>query len=129
MSINLGLESTSLWNTWQTAHEVGGERGLLMGSASAGTVGRDSIASFRKQYPHKTDQFEQAYVIDWSQDEWAAACERLHFPRGDLAKFWPHVMSPVGRVYFAGSSADNLNWGMEAATRSANRVAKEIDQA
>jgi monoamine oxidase len=28
-----------------------------------------------------------------------------------------------------GAYADNLNWGMEAATRSANRVAKAIDQA
>ena len=38
-------------------------------------------------------------------------------------------MTPVGRIHFAGSYADNLNWGMEAATRSANRVANEIDQA
>jgi monoamine oxidase len=32
-------------------------------------------------------------------------------------------------VQFAGAYADNLNWGMEAATRSANRVALAIDQA
>ena len=126
MSINLGLEEASLWSVWQPSDEVGGQRGLLLGSASAGTRGRESLASFRKQYPHKTDQFEQAYVLDWSKDEWAAACERRHFPRGELKKFWPHVMTPVGRVHFAGSYADNLNWGMEAATRSAHRVAKEI---
>jgi len=35
----------------------------------------------------------------------------------------------VARVQFAGAYADNLNWGMEAATRSANRVALAIDQA
>ena len=46
-----------------------------------------------------------------------------------LRKFWPHVMTPHGRIHFAGAYADNLNWGMEAATRSANRVAREIDQA
>jgi monoamine oxidase len=28
-----------------------------------------------------------------------------------------------------GAYADNLNWGMEAATRSANRVAAAIDRA
>ncbi len=87
-----------------------------------------SLASFRKQYPYKTDQFAQAYVFDWSRHEWAAACERRAFPRGELTKFWPCLMTPVGRIYFAGSYADNLNWGMEAATRSANRVANEIDQ-
>jgi monoamine oxidase len=48
---------------------------------------------------------------------------------GELRKFWPHVMTPVGRIHFAGAYADNLNWGMEAATRSANRVAKEIEEA
>ena len=38
-------------------------------------------------------------------------------------------MEPVGRVHFAGAYTDNLNWGQEAATRSANRVADAIDAA
>jgi monoamine oxidase len=38
-------------------------------------------------------------------------------------------MAPVGRIHFAGSHADNLNWGMDAATRSANRVAQAIHEA
>ena len=38
-------------------------------------------------------------------------------------------MKPSGRIYFAGASADNLNWGMEASTRSAYRAADEIDKA
>ena len=129
ISINMQLEEPELHGTSQMAREVAGGRGLLLGAAVAGTVGRRSVASFRKQYPHQTDTIEQAYVLDWSRDRWAAACERLPFPRSELAKFWPHVMSPVGRVHFAGSYADNLNWGQEAATRSANRVAIEIDQA
>ena len=59
----------------------------------------------------------------------AFTCERLDFPMGQLKKFWPHVMTPHKRIHFAGAYADNLNWGMEAATRSANRVASEIDRA
>ena len=129
ISINMSFEGSGLWNVWQTAHEVPGERALLMGSASAGTTRKESLDSFRRQYPYKTDQLEQACVIDWSQDEWAAACERRPFPQGELASFWPQLMTPVGRIHFAGSYADNLNWGQEAATRSANRVAIEIDQA
>jgi monoamine oxidase len=34
---------------------------------------------------------------------------------------------PHGRIHFVGAYADNLDWGMEAATRSANRVAEAID--
>ena len=58
-----------------------------------------------------------------------SSCERLSFPLNTLRKVWPHVMTPHNRIHFAGAYADNLNWGMEAATRSANRVAREIDQA
>ena len=72
---------------------------------------------------------EQAYVHNWAKDPWAFNCERSAFPLGTLAKFWPHIMAPVGRIHFAGSHADNLNWGMDAATRSANRVAQVIDEA
>jgi monoamine oxidase len=39
------------------------------------------------------------------------------------------VIEPEGRVHFVGAYADNLNWGMEAATRSAHRVAQAIDAA
>ena len=37
------------------------------------------------------------------------------------------LIEPVGRVYFVGAYADNLNWGQEAGTRSANRIADAID--
>jgi monoamine oxidase len=47
---------------------------------------------------------------------------------GELHKFWPELMKPIGRIHFAGAWADNLNWGMEASTRSANRAANEIDK-
>ncbi|TFG76289.1 MAG: flavin-containing amine oxidase, partial [Flavobacteriales bacterium] len=59
---------------------------------------------------------------------YAPTCEREPFPMGELSKFWPQLMAPEGRIHFAGAYADNLNWGTEAATRSANRVAKAIDQ-
>jgi NAD(P)-binding Rossmann-like domain len=45
------------------------------------------------------------------------------------AEFWPQIHEPAGRIYFAGAYADNLPWGMDAATRSANRVATAIDAA
>jgi multicomponent K+:H+ antiporter subunit A len=44
-----------------------------------------------------------------------------------LARLWPALAEPQGRIHFAGAYADNLNWGMEAATRSANRAAERID--
>ena len=65
----------------------------------------------------------------WAANPWASACERTDYEPGQLGKFWPTLIEPVGRVHFAGAYADNLNWGMEAATRSANRVAEAIHSA
>jgi monoamine oxidase len=41
----------------------------------------------------------------------------------------PRIIEPHGRIHFVGAYADDLNWGMEAATRSANRAADAIDAA
>ena len=62
-------------------------------------------------------------------ETFASTCERQPFPLGQLHKFWPGLMKPHGRIHFAGAYADNLNRGTEAATRSANRVANEINHA
>ena len=87
------------------------------------------LATFRRFYPGPSEDIEQAFVIDWARDPWAMACEPVNYAPGRLRRFWPKVIEPEGRVQFVGAYADNLNWGMEAATRSANRVARAIDQA
>ena len=37
-------------------------------------------------------------------------------------------MQPEGRLYFAGTYADNMSRSMESCIRSAQRVAAEIDK-
>lgn len=128
-SINLDLGHPDLGSIWQVADEVDTHRVALMGTGPGGVSAQRALAAFRQLYPGKRDTIEQALVKDWPKEQFAYTCERLNFPMGQLNKFWPHVMTPHGRIHFAGAYADNLNWGMEAATRSANRVAKEIEQA
>ncbi len=125
---NLDFEDPVLSSVWSMAEEVPTRRGLLVGSASGSADPQQVLATFRQFYPGKSEDIEQVRVVDWPNDPWASACERVSFP-GQLAKFWPKVMESHGRIHFAGAYADNLNWGMEAATRSANRVAAAIDQA
>jgi monoamine oxidase len=50
------------------------------------------------------------------------------FPIGEMHKFWPQVLKPEGRIYFAGTYADNMSRGMESCLRSARRVAGKIDK-
>jgi monoamine oxidase len=129
LSINLELNHPQISALWQVAEEVDTHRVALMGMGPGGTSPQRVLAAFREVYPGKRDTIEQVLVKDWPREQFSPTCERLDFPVGELAKFWPHVLKPCGRIHFAGAYADNLNWGMEAATRSANRVAKEIDQA
>lgn len=129
-SINLETGESAMYLVYETADEVPGDRSILMGSGSPSVTPDEALAAFTKVYPGKRHPtIEQAYVHNWSKDPWAFNCERHPFPLGSLKKFWPHTLEPVGRIHFAGSNADNLPWGMDAATRSANRVAQVIHEA
>lgn len=130
VSINLELDHPDLWATWQSAEEVETHRVIVLGTGPGGVSPQRALAAFREVYPGKgKDSIEQAVSKDWTKDSFAPSCERLPFPIGQLHQYWPHIMEPEGRIHFAGAYADNLNWGTEAATRSANRVANAIDKA
>jgi len=126
---NLDFGEEKLHDVWRMAEEVETPRGLLVGSAAPLTTPGEALETFRKVYPGRSEDVEQALVHDWSRDPWAVACETVHYAPGRLVKIWPRIMEPHGRIHFVGAYADNLNWGMEAATRSANRVARSIDAA
>ena len=128
LSINMDFNHPDLWNVWQSADEVDSHRVIVLGTGPGGISPQRALAAFRELYPGKGDTIEQVVSRDWTKETFSPTCERLPFPIGELSKFWPHLMKPVGRMHFAGAYADNLNWGTEAATRSANRVATAIDK-
>jgi len=114
---------------WPMAEEVDTPRAILVGTALSGATADDSLRAFRRIYPGKTEDIERAVMQTWATERWSWCCERQWFRPGEMHRMWPAIMEPVGRVHFAGAYTDNLNWGMEAATRSANRVALAIDKA
>jgi monoamine oxidase len=128
LSINMDFNHPDLWNVWHSADEVDSHRVIVLGTGPGGISPQRALAAFRELYPGKRDTIEQVVSRDWTKETFSPTCERLPFPIGELSKFWPHLMKPVGRIHFAGAYADNLNWGTEAATRSANRVAMAIDR-
>jgi monoamine oxidase len=130
-SINLETGDGKMGLVYRTADDVPGERRVLMGSGNPTQTPEETIAAFRKFYPGRNkDSIEQCIVHSWPVEEpTAVGCERHAFPFGLLSKIWPHLIEPVGRIHFAGASYDNLPWGQDAATRSANRVAEQIHAA
>lgn len=127
-SINLETGDPLMGLVYETATDVPGSRRVLMGSGKPTQSPEETIAAFRKFYPGKNkDTIEQCIVHQWVFEEpFAYGCERIAFPFGNLAKIWPALLEPVGRIHFAGAAYDNLPWGQDAATRSANRVAEQI---
>ncbi len=130
-SINLISGDPRMTSTWETAQEVPGEKRLLMGYGRAVQEPEETVAALQEFYPGKNKpDIERSIVHQWWKEEpTCAGCERLAFPFGQLRKMWPHMITAVGRIHFAGAAYDNLNWGQDAATRSAKRVAGVIDSA
>jgi len=131
ISPNMEFEDSSLFQIWTSDEEVQTSHGFVAGTATGPSTVEKSLAALRKHYPGKYEdiQPEKSKAVVWATDPWRSACERTDYAPGTLSKFWPGLIEPHGRIHFCGAYADNLNWGQEAATRSANRVAKAIDQA
>ena len=128
-SINMELDHPLISSIWEIPSEVKSTRVLLKAYGPGGVSPQQVLAAFRKVYPGKHDTIVQALTKDWTQDEFAPSCEMVPFPLGEMHKFWPQILHPEGRIYFAGTYADLLSRGMESCIRSAQRVAREISEA
>jgi monoamine oxidase len=127
-SINMEFEHPDISSIWQMPSEVDTSRVILKAFGLGGVSAQRGLASFREAYPGKHDTIVQSLTVDWTRDRFAPACEMLAFPIGEMGRFWPRLMHPDGRIYFAGTHADPLSRGMESCLRSARRVAIEIDE-
>jgi monoamine oxidase len=123
------FEHPDIDSIWQETNHVQTDRIILKAFGPSGVSPQRVLAAFREVYPGKKDTIEQVLTLDWSKDKYAPVCEMEPFPIGEMHKFWPQIMKPEGRIYFAGTYADNMSRGMESCIRSAQRVVKEIDKA
>lgn len=127
-SINMSFEHPDISMIWEETNHVATDRVLLKAYGPGGLSPLRVLDSFRSLYPGKKDTIYQALTHDWTKDRFAPTCEMQAFPVGGMRKFWPQIMQCEGKIYFAGTYADNLSRGMESCIRSAQRVAKEISE-
>ena len=127
-SINMEFEHPDISSIWEETNRVDSKRVILKAYGSGGLSPQRVLAAFREVYPGTHDTIETAITKDWTTDKFAPACEMEPFAIGTMRKFWPQLMLPDGRIYFAGTYADNMSRGMESCLRSAQRVAREIQQ-
>jgi monoamine oxidase len=127
-SINMEFEHPDISQIWQEPNEIETTRVILKAYGPGGLSPQRVLAAFRKLYPGKRDTIVEALTKDWTKDKHSPSCEMEPFPIGEMHRFWPQVTKPDGKIYFAGTYADNLSRGMESCLRSAQRVAKEIHE-
>jgi monoamine oxidase len=127
-SINMEFEDQLINSIWLETNQVNTQRVILKAYGPSGFPPEQVLAAFRKVYPGKKDTIVKAVTHDWSKDKYAPVCEMEPFAIGEMHKFWPEILRPDGRIYFAGTYADNMSRGMESCLRSAQRVAGEIDK-
>jgi monoamine oxidase len=127
-SINMEFEHPLISSIWLETNQVDTSRVILKAYGPSGFAAEEVLAAFRKVYPGKKDTIEKAVTYDWSKDKYAPVCEMEPFGIGEMYKFWPEILRPEGRIYFAGTYADNMSRGMESCIRSAQRVAGEIGE-
>lgn len=128
-SINMEFDDPDIDSIWEVPSEKETTRVVLKAYGPGGLSPQRVLAAFRKVYPGKRDTIVQALTKDWTQDKLSPSCEMEPFPMGQMHKFWPEILKPDGRIYFAGTYADLLSRGMESCIRSAQRVAREIAEA
>jgi len=127
-SINMEFEHPLINSIWLQSSDPDSEQVVLKAFGPSGFPPQQVLKAFREVYPGKKDTIIQALTLDWSKDKYAPVCEMEPFPIGEMHKFWPEVLQSDGRIYFAGTYADNMSRGMESCLRSARRVAGEINQ-
>src|ERR1700733_11114631 len=99
---NMEFGSPLLGPLWPMAQDVPTQRGLMIGDAQGGVSAQAAYGVFKKYYPGHSADIDHITAVDWVRDQWAMGCETGSFRPGELHKFWPAVIAPVARVYFAG---------------------------
>jgi monoamine oxidase len=127
-SINMDFEHPDISSIWEENYDPKTGRVVLKAYAPGGVSAQRGLAAFREVYPGKKDTIVQALTYDWTKDKFTPTCEMEAFPIGEMHRFWPEILKPDGRIYFAGTYADSLSRGMESCLRSAQRVAREINE-
>lgn len=128
LSPNMEFGQTELSEAWAMAEEVPTRRGLLIGQARTSSADA-ALAKYRQLYPGRSEDIEQAQLINWTLDPFAGSCLPLPPPPGQLARFWPEISLPVARIYFASVVVDSFPNGLEGGIRAAKKAAEEISQA
>jgi monoamine oxidase len=75
--------------------------------------------------PGISEFFEAGLTFSWDDDPFAQGAY-AYYAKGEMAKFYPQVAKPVGRMFFAGDHTTPQPGWMDSAIRSGERAARQV---
>lgn len=122
--------------TWHATSHVDSEDGIITaytGGAPAAKLAalsddeRTSVAvhEIEKIFPGSSDLIEHTATVAWPNEEFTRG-SYLALAPGQVTTHWQSLMTPAGRLFFAGEHATALQGFMEGAVESGQRAARSI---
>jgi monoamine oxidase len=87
---------------------------------------RDALEDVAQIHPQVNDAFEVGASKMWHEDEFACGAFALFEP-GQNLQLHKHIISPEGRIHFAGEHASQTHRWIQGSVESALRVAEAIN--
>jgi monoamine oxidase len=104
---------------------TGGEPAAKLSSLSDEERIRLAVQEIEKLFPRSSDMIEHTATIAWPNEPFTRGSYMALAP-GEVTAHWEALMSPAGRLFFAGEHATPLQGYMEGAVESGQRAARMI---
>jgi len=105
-----------------------GQDALRWGAMDEETMIEQALEDVAKIHPSITTEFEVGAVQDWYGDKWARGAFALFEPEQET-RLQQAIVSPEGRIHFAGEHTSLYHAWIQGALESGIRAAKEIHEA
>lgn len=122
--------------TWHATSHLDGEAGIITaytggepGAKLAGLSDAErvhvAVNEIEKLFPGSSELVEHTATIAWPNEEFTRGAYMALAP-GEVTSHWEALMSPAGRLFFAGEHTTVLQGFMEGAVESGQRAARMI---
>lgn len=103
----------------------GGEPAVKLAALSDEERIRVAVDEIEKLFPRSSDLIEHTATVAWPNEEFTRGSYMALAP-GEVTAHWQSLMTPAGRLFFAGEHATALQGYMEGAVESGQRAASMI---
>jgi monoamine oxidase len=105
-----------------------GQDALRWGAMDEETRLEEALEDVAKVHPEIVDEYEVGATHAWYNDRWARGAFALFEPEQET-RLQRHIVSPEGRVHFAGEHCSLWHAWIQGALESGIRAAREINEA